>query len=261
MGTDIRGAWALVTGASSGIGTELARELAARGANLVLAARRKDALEALAAELRTAGGVRVEVVAVDLGSPGGAEKLFQEVRARGITVSVLANNAGFGAHGVFDEIDGKTEEAMLELDVAAVVRLTRLFAGPMRAAGFGRILLTASNGAYQPTPLYAVYGAAKAFVLSYGYAIRWELRGTGVTVTVLCPGATRTDFHRVAGHESNTFKRLSMMEVAPVARAGVRALLRGKPEIVTGVLNKVLAFSTRLLPRAMMAALAGRLMS
>ena len=261
MRTEIRGRWALVTGASSGIGAALARELAAREANLVLAARRGDVLDALAAELRRDAGVTVEVVGVDLGASGGADRLFEEVRARGIAVSILANNAGFGAYGRFDEIDAETEKAMLDLDVVAVVRLTRLFAGPMRAAGFGRILLTASTGAYQPTPLYATYSAAKAFVLSYGHAIRRELRGTGVTVTVLSPGVTRTDFHRVAGQETNLFKRMTMMEVAPVARAAARALLRGKPEIVTGVLNKVLAFSARLLPRPALAAVAGRLMA
>ncbi len=153
------------------------------------------------------------------------------------------------------------EEAMIELDVKAVARMTRLFAQPMRAAGFGRILLTASVGAYSPSPLYAVYCACKAFVLSYGVAIRHELRGTGVSVSVLSPGVVRTEFHRVAGHEQNRFKERTGMDAVPVARAAVRGLLRGKAEIVPGFVNKTLAFTTRLAPRPMQAAMAGGLMS
>jgi len=257
---DIRGSWALVTGASSGIGAAVSRELCARGVNLVLAARRREALDALAAELRAAG-VQARAEAVDLASTGEPERLFEALRATGITISILVNNAGFGAYGAFDSIDAATEEAMLDLDIKALVRVTRLFVGPMRAQGHGRILLTASTGAYQPTPLYATYSAAKAFVLSYGHAIRRELRGSGITVTVLSPGVTRTEFHQVAGHGSNPFKRATMMEVQPVARAATRALLQGRAEIVTGVLNKILVFSIRLVPRPMAAAMAQRLMS
>jgi len=256
----IEGAWALITGASSGIGAEIARDLASRGANLVLTARRREALDALASELRRTGAdVRVEPA--DLAKSGEPERLFQILASRGIRVSILVNNAGFGAYGPFDSIDAATEEAMLDLDIKALVRLTRLFVGPMRAAGFGRILLTASTGAYQPTPLYATYSAAKAFVLSYGHAIRRELHGSGVTVTVLSPGVTRTEFHRVAGHETNPFKAATMMEVAPVARAATRALLGGKAEVVTGLLNRILVFSVRLVPRPVQAAMAARLMS
>jgi short-subunit dehydrogenase len=260
MEKEIKGAWALITGASSGIGAEIARDLAARGANLVLAARRREALDALASELRRAG-VDVRVEPADLAKPGEPERLFQVLESRGIRISILVNNAGFGAYGPFDSIDAATEEAMLNLDIKALVRLTRLFVGPMRAAGFGRILLTASTGAYQPTPLYAAYSAAKAFVLSYGHAIRRELRGSGVTVTVLSPGVTRTEFHRVAGHTDNPFKAATMMEAAPVARAATRALLGRKAEIVTGLVNKLLTFSVRFVPRTLQAAMAARLMS
>ena len=255
----VRGRWALVTGASSGIGAAVARELAARGANLVLAARRREALDALAAELRAAG-VQARVETVDLARPGEPERLFEALRAAGIVVSILVNNAGFGTYGVFDSIDPATEETMLDLDVKALARVTRLFVGPMRTQHFGRILLTASTGAYQPTPLYATYSAAKSFVLSYGHAIRRELRGSGVTVTVLSPGVTRTEFHRVAGHQANRFKAATMMEVAPVARAATRALLHGRAEIVTGLLNKVLVFTIRLVPRPVAAAMAQSLM-
>jgi hypothetical protein len=256
----VKGKWALVTGASSGIGAEIARELASRGANLVLVARRREALVSLAAELVKRNGIEAEVEASDLAKIGEPERLFEALNARRIAVSILVNNAGFGLHGLFDSINAATEEEMLDLDVKAVVRLTRIFVGPMRAAGYGHILLTASTGAYQPTPLYAVYSAAKAFVLNYGLAIRRELRGTGITVTVLSPGVTRTDFHRISGHETNAFKAATMMEVTPVAQVAVRSLLRGKAEVVPGLLNKSLIFAIRFTPRTLAAAIAARLM-
>ena len=258
---DIKGKWALVTGASSGIGAEVARQLAARGANLVLVARRREALDTLAGEVKKREGVEVQVEPSDVAKPGEPERLFELLRSRGITISILINNAGFGAYGPFDSIDASTEEAMLDLDVKALVRLTRLFVAPMRAAGFGRILLTASTGAYQPTPLYATYSAAKAFVLSYGHAIRRELAGSGVSVTVLSPGVTRTEFHRVAGHEDNAFKRATMMEVGPVVREAVHALLRGRGEIVPGFLNKAMVMFMRFVPRGAQAALAAAVMA
>ena len=261
MKKELDGRWALVTGASSGIGAALAAELAAQGAGIVLVARRRDALEEIAAGLRGDYGVDTRVETADLDRPGEPERLLQSVRAAGITVSVLANNAGFGTYGTFDSIEAGTEEAMIDLDVKAVVRMTRLFVAPMRAAGYGRVLLTASVGAYSPSPLYAIYCAAKAFVLSYGLAIRHELRDTGVTVTVLSPGVVRTDFHRVAGHEDNRFKKRTGMDAAPVAAAAVKGLLRGKAEVVPGFINKTLVFTTRLAPRPMQAAMAGALMT
>jgi short-subunit dehydrogenase len=230
----IRGKWALITGASSGIGAEIARELAGRGANLILAARRRGPMDELAAGL-VKHGIQVVVEPCDLGRVHEPERLF-------------------------DSIDVVTEESMVDLNVKALTRLTRLFVAPMRAAGFGRILLTASTGAYQPSPLYATYSATKAFVLSYGHAIRRELRGTGVTVTVLSPGVTRTDFHRISGLETNAFKRATMMEAAPVAHRAVRALIRGRAEVVTGLLNKAMAFSARLMPRTVAAGIAARAM-
>jgi hypothetical protein len=179
----------------------------------------------------------------------------------GVAVSLLANNAGFGMYGAFDAIDPATEESMIDLDIKALVRLTRLFAPRMREAGFGRILLTASVGAYSPGPLYAVYYAAKAFVMSYGLAVRHELKGSGVTVTVLSPGAVKTAFHRVAGHEKNRFKERTGMEAATVGRAAVLGMLRGKAEVVPGFVTKLLVFSTRLVPRPVQAAMAGGLMA
>ncbi len=261
MEKGLSGRWALVTGASSGIGAALARELAAQGADIVVVARRRDALQEVAARIREEWGVRTHVETADLGLAGEPERVFEALRANSINVSVLANNAGFGTYGVFDSIDAALEEAMIGLDVKALVRMTRLFAQPMRAAGFGRILLTASVGAYSPSPLYAVYCACKAFVLSYGVAIRHELRGSGISVSVLSPGVVKTEFHRVAGHEKNRFKERTGMDAEPVARAAVRGLLRGKAEIVPGIVNKTLAFTTRLFSRPVQAAMAGGLMS
>ena len=261
MKKELGGKWAVVTGASSGIGIVLAQELAARGADLVLVARRRDALEAVAARIRAAYGTQVRVETADLARDREPERLAEALHRDGIAVSVLANNAGFGAYGAFDAVDAATETAMIDLDITALVRLTRLFAPRMRETGFGRILLTASVGAYSPGPLYAVYCAAKAFVVSYGLAVRHELRGTGVTVTVLSPGVVKTEFHAVAGHTENRFKERTGMEAGPVGRAAVRGMLRGKAEVVPGFLTKVLVFSTRLAPRPFLARMSGGLMS
>jgi short-subunit dehydrogenase len=261
MPKELEGKWALVSGASSGIGAELARELAVRGARLVLVSRRTEKMEALARDLQSCGMSDVFVASADLAEKGAPERLLKALESRGIEVSVLVNNAGFGAYGPFETIPADVEEAMLDLDIKAVARMTRLFVPAMRAAGYGRILLTASTAAYQPTPLYASYAAAKAFVLSYGVAIRQELRGTGVSVTVLSPGVTRTEFHKVAGHEDNAFKRVTMMEAPAVAKAAVEALLRGRAIVMPGALNRALAFSAALVPRTTQAAMAQRLMS
>ncbi|HTX73023.1 MAG TPA: SDR family oxidoreductase [Rectinemataceae bacterium] len=255
------GEWALVTGASSGIGAQVARRLASLGARLALVARRRDALDALAAELRSEFGSEVLVVPCDLSERGEPERLHADLSARGVAVSLLVNNAGYGIYGPFDGLDRGNEDAMLDLDVRAMLRLTTLFAADMRRRGSGRILLTASTAAYQPSPLYASYAAAKAFVLSYGLAVRQELLGSGVTLSVLCPGVTDTAFHSVAGHEDNAFKRATMMSSERVAALAVTGLLRGRAQIVPGLLNKVLAFSTRLLPRTAQAAVAGTLMA
>jgi short-subunit dehydrogenase len=261
MTRELKGKWGVVTGASSGIGIVLAEELAASGANLVLVARRLEALDEVAARIRAAHGVDVRVETADLARPGEPDRLFESIQKSGIEVSILANNAGFAAYGAFDAIDAGTEESMIDLDIKALVRLTRLFAPRMRAAGFGRILLTASVGAYSPGPLYAVYCAAKSFVLSYGLAVRHELRGSGVSVTILSPGVVKTEFHKVAGHEKNRFKERTGMEPGPVGRAAVRGMLRGKAEVVPGLLTKLLVFGTRLIPRSAQAAMSGGLMS
>ncbi|HEX2484649.1 MAG TPA: SDR family oxidoreductase [Myxococcota bacterium] len=253
---DLHGRCALVTGASSGLGVDFARELARRGARLVLVARREPRLRALADELAKETGVEVRVEAVDLADPGAREALADRLAAERVEVDVLVNNAGFGVYGPFLDIPWERERQMLELDVAAVVHLTKLFAQGMVARGRGWILQVASIGAYQPSPTYASYSAAKAFVLSFGEALSFELRHTGVKVTVVSPGVTATEFLRVSGQSPSLYQRLAMMRSADVARAGVRAMLKGRPSVVPGLVNKVPAFLMRLTPRRLQARIA-----
>lgn len=257
---ELRGRTALVTGASSGIGAEIARELAARGAALVLAARREDRLRAVAEPLQRAGSP-VRTIAVDLAAPEGPATLEDFCRAEGVTVDVLVNNAGFGLHGRFLDLPWDREREMLDLDVLSLVDLTKRFARPMVARGFGRILQVASIGAFQPSPSYATYAAAKAFVMSFGEALRHELRGTGVSCTVVAPGVTRTEFFEVAGQRLTRYQRAVMMPAGRVAREAVEALLRERAVVVPGRLNAATAcFTARLLPRRAAAAIAARLM-
>ncbi len=260
MAVDISGRWALVTGASSGIGADLARELARRGANAVLVARREERLAALADELRREHGAECEVVATDLARSGAAAHLHAELAARGRRVDILVNNAGCGAYGPFLDLPWERERAMLELDLLVLVELTKLFARDMVGRGWGRILQVASVAAFQGTPGYASYAAAKAFVLHFGEAVGRELAGTGVTCTVLSPGVTATEFLRVAGQEPSLYQRLVMMRSPRVAAIGVRALLAGRSSVVAGAANTLLAWAVRLTPRRLATALAGMLM-
>jgi short-subunit dehydrogenase len=255
-----KGRTALVTGASSGLGADFARHLAAAGAHLVLVARRAEALEALAAALRAAHRVEVEVVAMDLGGPGAPETLHAEVARRGRQVDVLVNNAGFGLFGDFLSIDPARERAMMEIDVLVPLALTRLFGAGMVARGRGWVLQVSSIGGYQPTPLYATYSAAKAFVLSWGEALNYEWKPRGVAVTVLSPGITATEFLKVSGQKATLYQRLLMMDSPTVTRIGLSALARGKGSVVPGLVNKLTAFSGRLLPRAWMPPVAHLLM-
>jgi hypothetical protein len=251
--TDLRGRRALVTGASSGLGADFARVLAERGCALVLVARREDRLKQLAEEIAGRHGVDVRVVAASLSEPDAPRTLHEGLAAEGLEVDVLVNNAGFGVFGPFLSIPWEREREMLELDVVAVVHLTKLFAADMVRRGRGWILQVASIGAYQPTPTYATYSAAKAFVLSFGEALAFELRGSGVSVTVVSPGVTATEFLAVSGQQPTLYQRLAMMQSDDVARAGVRAMLRGKPSTVPGLVNKLPAFLMRFTPRRLQA--------
>ena len=245
-----RGQWAVVTGASSGLGDALARELAALGLNLILVARRRDRLEALAAVLRREREVEVEVLEQDLGAPGAAERVHGAATAGGRAIGMLVNNAGYGVQGPFCERDWSAHAAMLQVDIAALTELSWRFARDMAARGSGRILQVASIGAMQPTPGFAAYGAAKAYVLSFSEALDFELRGRGVTVTTLSPGATDTEFSvRAGAGEFKGLARRALMSPAAVARIGVGAMLRGRRAVVAGRMNAFNAWLMRVLPR------------
>ncbi len=251
-----QGTTALVTGASSGIGEEFARVLAGQGADLVLVARREDRLKRLADELRAAHGVRVQVEALDLAAAEAPIELHRRTREAGLTVDLLVNNAGFGLYGPHMDIPWEREAEMLQLDIVALARLTRLYLEDMLARGRGRVIQLASIGAYQPSPTYAAYAAAKAYVLSFGEALDYELRGSGVCCTVLSPGVTRSEFLAVSGQPLRPFHRLTMMSAREVVEIGLRASLRGRPSVIPGVVNKLSVGFLRLVPRRWQAALA-----
>jgi len=244
---------ALVTGASSGIGADLARELARHGHDLVLTARREPELEALANELRVLGATAT-VITKDLALPGSARELAAELEARALQLDVLVNNAGFGDVGAFVREDPDRIDAMIQVNVASLTALTRAMVPGMVARGRGRILLVSSTAAFQPGPNMAAYCATKAYVLSLGEALARELRGTGVTLTTLCPGATSSGFASESGAENLplfTSTLVPKMSSAAVARAGYAAMMKGKPVLVTGLVNKLVAFSGPVFPRFM----------
>ncbi len=256
----VKDRWALVTGASSGLGADFARVLAEEGAHLVLVARREDRLRQLAGELERNRGVRTLVLPVDLGAKDAPRELYDRMAEREIASDVMVNNAGFGVYGNFTEIPWDRERQMLELDILALVHLTKLFAQDMVKRDFGRILQVASIGAYQPSPTYATYSAAKAFVLSFSEALSYELRHTHVKVTVVSPGVTATEFLQVSGQTPTFYQRLAMMTSDKVARVGVRAMLKGKTSTIPGLVNSLPTFSLRFMPRRAQAAVASRLM-
>jgi short-subunit dehydrogenase len=258
--SELKGKTALVTGASSGLGVDFAAILAERGCNLVLVARREDRLQKLAAELRERHGVQVHVIALDLSPIGAPQVLYDRVRGLGLNVDVLINNAGFGTYGAFTDVPWEREQEMLTLDIVALVHLTKLFVRDMVARNFGFVLQVSSIGAYQPSPTYATYSAAKAFVLSFGEALNYELRNTNVKVSVLSPGVTETEFLQVAGQQRSLFQRLSIMKSRPVAEIGINAMLAGKPSKVAGAMNALTAWSLRFMPRRLQAAMANAAM-
>lgn len=257
---DLKGKRALITGASSGLGAEFARQLAAAGCDLVLVARRRERLDALRDELTSAHGATVEIHPADLAEPHAPEELFRAVTEGGRAVDILVNNAGYGLYGPFAEIPWESERRMLQLDILALVQLTKLVLPGMRDRDSGHILQIASNGAYQPTPLYASYAAAKSFVLSFGEALAYELRDTGVRCTVLSPGITATEFLDVSGQRPTLYQRLFMMRAETVVRIGLRRMLRGRSSTIAGWRNAVMAWSLRFVPRRMAAMMAYRLM-
>lgn len=254
---------AFITGASSGIGADLAREAAKDGYDVVLSARRVEKMQALARELE-ASGASVTILSADLSKPEGPAELAREIEQRGIAIDLLINHAGLGANGRFVESDTTRIGEMLQVNIVALTELTRLILPAMVTRKRGRVMLLASTAAFQPGPQMAVYCATKAYVLSFGEAIAYELRDSGVTVTTVCPGATATEFSRVAGTENIGLHKSAMSSVmssAEVARIGYEGTKAGRRVVVTGFMGRIMASAARVSPHAMVLPIANSMMS
>ncbi len=241
--------WTLVTGASSGIGMELARLFAADGHGLVLVARRRDRLEALAAELAGRHGVRVQILALDLAAPGAHMEVFDWTVREGIDVHTLVNNAGFGLRGAFHELGAERQDEMVRLNVGALTSLSRAFLPGMISRKEGGILNLASMAAFQAGPFMAVYYATKAYVLSFSEALHEEAKPHGVKVSAFCPGPVATEFVAIAGLEGRP-RFDTAPDAASMARAGYDAYRANKPFFIPGLFNKLGIFAERLVPRS-----------
>lgn len=261
MTQSYRGTTALITGASAGIGTEFATQFAARGANVVLVARREDRLRSLADDLERAHGITATVIALDLSAPDAAARLRREIDDRGIRVQSLVNNAGFGMKGSFAEADAGRIAEMVQLNVAALVAVTREFLPDLVSDGRGALVSIASTGAYQPCPNMAVYGATKAFVLSFTEALAYETKGSGLRVLALSPGATRTEFFDVVGTQDAAVGRFQTPE--QVVSLAFRELDRRDtpPSVVAGKANAITARLVGLMPRRVALSISGRVLA
>ena len=243
----------LITGATAGIGYELAKLFSTQGYNLVLVARSAERLETVAEEMRTRGGNLVHPFACDLSDPGAPQVLFDHMAERKSRVDILVNNAGFGSNGPFAEADVGHQLGMMQVNINALTHLTRLFLPGMIERKSGRIMNLASVAAFVPGPMMAVYYASKAYVLSFSIAVSTELKHTGVTVTAVCPGPTRTEFHTRAGIADSPLFSGNTMTAEAVAKIAYRGTMKGKAIVVTGLKNKFLANLTRFVPRRMAA--------
>ena len=253
--------WVLITGASSGFGEEFARQYAEQGHALVLVARRLDRLQAIAEAIRQQRCVEVVVEQVDLSDVTAIVQLQERLRERGIAIDILVNNAGHGVQGPFLDADLDAALAMVQLDVAGLTAVTHVFAQDMRARKRGKILLVASLLAYQGVENFAVYSAAKAYVLRLGEALHRELKRDGITVTALCPGMADTGFAKAAKQKITTALKLLMMKPAPVVRAGIRALQAGRISVVPGWSNKASVIFMWATPRWLHQAIFSRVMN
>jgi short-subunit dehydrogenase len=253
--------WVLITGASSGFGEEFARQYAEQGHALVLVARRLDRLQILAETLRRQHGIEVLAEQVDLSEIAAVVRLHERLRDRGIAIDILVNNAGHGLQGSFVDAPLDAALAMVQLDIAGLTAVTHLFARDMRDRRRGKILLVASLLAYQGVENFAVYSAAKAYVLRLGEALHRELKRDGITVTTLCPGMSDTGFATAAQQKLTTTLKLLMMKPAPVVRAGIRALQAGRMSVVPGFSNKLVAIFTWATPRRLHQAMMSRTMN
>jgi short-subunit dehydrogenase len=239
-----------VTGASSGLGEELARKLAHRGTHLILSARSEERLQRIARDLARVNGVKTHVVAEDLADPAGAARLVERVRALGVHVDHVVNNAGAGSSGAFSKLDPERESALVELNVAAVVRLTRAFVAPMLAARRGGVLNVASTAGFQPVPYMATYAATKAFVISFTLALAAELEGSGVRAMALCPGPVLTGFQAAAGIP-NPALPLAILSATRTVEGALEAYERGTRVYTPGVVNSMQSLASRVLPRTL----------
>jgi len=253
-----RGKWAVVTGASAGIGLELAKQLAEGGTNLVLTARRLDRLQQLASDLASKHGIRAESLSVDLTRPEAPGEIFAATSQKGIEIELLVNNAGFGAFGNAWEIPIEKMLEMIQVNCSAVVHLTRLYMPAMIARGHGDILIVSSVAAFQAVPYNSVYAATKAFDLLFSEGIAEEARSTGVRVCALCPGSTETEFQKVADQPDRVFRDAETAE--KVARVGLEALAAGKSYVISGFKNKLMTESQRLAPRSFVVRMAEKMM-
>lgn len=242
---------ALITGASNGIGLELAHIHGSKKDNLVLVARSTDKLSTLKQELETAHQVKVHIIAKDLSQPSAAQEVFDETKGLGITIDYLINNAGFGDFGMFYETDWSKELQMINLNITTLTHLTKLYITEMVVRRSGRIMNVSSTAAFQPGPTMAVYYATKSYVLHFSEAVNNEVKDKGVTVTALCPGATESGFQEAAAmQESRLVKGRKLPTAKEVAQYGYNAMMQGKPVAIHGLLNNIMANSVRFMPRS-----------
>ncbi len=250
---------ALITGASSGIGEQFAYALAGEGYTLVLTARRKDRLEAVAAQARRRGAPEVKIFAADLSQRDAASRLYGDITAGGLKIELLVNNAGFGTRGRFDHLPLERELEQIDLNITALVALTHLFLPDMIAARQGTIINVSSTAAFQSVPFMATYAATKAFVQSFSLALHHELTGTGVNVMSLCPGATRTEFQAVSGNGDALVPSFAYMDAQTVVAQGLRAAKKKRANCINGVMNNFTTEVQRIIPRGLVARIAGTL--
>ena len=257
MITDWKGKWALVTGASAGIGKALAEELGKGGANLVLTARREDRLRAIAQQLSAKHAIRSEIYMADLAQPSAPEAIFKFTQEKGLTIDVLVNNAGFGQYGELHATDTDRLLEMVQVNCTAVLHLTRLFLPPMVARRSGDVLIVASTAAFQAVPYVSTYAATKVFDLYLAEGLAEELQPYGIRVCALCPGTTTSEFHAIAGHPAHSKGREQSAEI--VARNGLKALAAGKSYVISGLANYLGAHGERLVPRRLVTRVAAKM--
>jgi short-subunit dehydrogenase len=257
--TSWSGKWALVTGASAGIGAALAEELARSGTHLVLTARRRERLEEVAQKLATAHNIQTKIFVADLAQVDAPNKIFQFTKEQGIEIELLINNAGFGAYGEFTTVELRRLTEMVQVNCSAVVHLTRLYLPEMVARKHGDVLIVASTASFQAVPYISTYAATKAFDLLFAEGLAEEMKPYGVRVCALCPGSTESEFAEVAGQTQIAASRVNRETAEKVARTGLRALASGKSYVISGLGNYLGALGQRLVPRRFVARVAARM--